>query len=55
MGLGALAAAISEDADAIEEMYEPFLLQDQSEEKTREFEGVAPLVISCPKGLLTSS
>nr|ADC35770.1 Holliday junction DNA helicase B [uncultured bacterium 293] len=27
VGLGALAAAISEDADAIEEMYEPFLLQ----------------------------
>ena len=27
VGVGALAAAISEDADAIEEMYEPFLLQ----------------------------
>jgi holliday junction DNA helicase RuvB len=27
VGVGALAAAISEEADAIEEMYEPFLLQ----------------------------
>jgi len=27
VGVGALAAAISEDAEAIEEMYEPFLLQ----------------------------
>ena len=27
MGLGTIAASISEEADAIEEVYEPFLLQ----------------------------